>query len=83
MIIYRMALGKAATSSPRRTESGPVVSPLPFPSTTNNNSLNSALEFPMGERLPLAQDPEIMEERFPMERRLPMARDPEIMEERR
>ena len=58
-----MALGKAATGSPRRPENGPVVSPLPFPSTINNNSqaVNSAPELERG--LLLAQDLEIMEER--------------------
>ena len=76
-----MALGKAARDPSRRTENEPVVSPLPFPSTTNNNSVNSALEFPMEQWLPLTRDPEIMEW-YPMEERLPLDRDPEIMEER-
>ena len=54
-----MALGKAATGSPRRAENGPVVPPLPFPSTIINNSqaANSAPELDRG--LPLAQDLEL------------------------
>ena len=57
-----MALGKAATGSPRRPGNGPVVPALPFPCTINNsNSVNSALE--LEQRLPSAQDPELMEER--------------------
>ena len=48
-----MALGKAATSSPRRPENGPVVSALPLASTRNNNLVNSARE--LEQRLPLVQ----------------------------
>ena len=50
-----MALGKAATSSPRQPENGPVVSALPLASTRNNNNpvVNSARE--LEQRLPLVQ----------------------------